>query len=258
MRTLISCMIMWIVVLITGCSFPHYYYSPNVQNVPLFTDSYELSGLVAGSAGDVNRCLELQAGFAFPRHIALTAGFLTGGNDRSGDGYTDFAKIRYFESSLGYYTAFKNIGVFEIYGGFGLGSQDHTFAYSEYEEWFYWSVVPDGKADLTFSKFFIQPNIGIKEKWIEGAFSCRVGLLNFDRIHISNSVYHFDEVNMLIENRSPWLIEPTFTLRAGSKAVKGQIQCVLSKTLTEPDLKFEKIRLSAGLFINLSVKGSEN
>lgn len=242
------------VIFITGCSFPHYYYSPNIQNVPLYTDSLEFTGLIAGSTGDVNHFMEFQAGFSFPYHIAWTAGFFFGGKDRSGEDYTDFSKSRYFESALGYYTPIRNIGVFELYGGYGRGSQDHTFSYSEYDNWLKWYVVPDGSADLSFSKFFIQPNIGIKERWIEAAFSCRVNYLNFDRIDVYNTVHHLEQLNLLKENRTPWLVEPALTLRLGGKFIKGQMQFVYSGNIDEPDLRFEKIRLSMGVFVSLSAK----
>jgi hypothetical protein len=224
----------------------------------LFKESNEFSGLVAGSFGEVNNCLEFQAGYSFPSHVALMANYMTGGNDNSSDSYVDFSKIHYFEGALGFYKSFKDIGVFEIYGGYGQGSQRHAFTYSEYNGWFSWTYIPDGTADLSFSKMFIQPDIGIKTRWLEGAFSCRLSRLNFSNIEINNTVYHLDELNTLKQNSAPWLLEPAFTFRGGFKSVKLQIQVVFAGNLGNPDLSFEKSRLNVGLHLNLSKKQSVN
>lgn len=258
MKKKILSIVSWASILLTNCSFPHYYYSSNIQNVPLFKESNEFSGLMAGSFGAVNNSLELQAGYSFPGHVALTANYMTGGNDNSSDSYEDYSKNHYFEGTLGFYKSFKNIGIFEIYGGYGQGSQRHAFAYKEYSGGLIWTWVPDGKADLSFSKIFIQPDIGIKIKWLEGAFSCRLSKLNFREINIYNTVYRLDELNIIKQNSTPWLIEPAFTIRAGGKSVKGQVQFVSSRNLTNPNLMFEDFRVNAGLHFNLSKKRSQN
>jgi hypothetical protein len=248
----------WALILTTGCSFPHYYYSPNSQNVPLFKGGDEFSGLMAGSFGVVNNCLELQAGYSFQGHMALTGNFMIGGKNNSDDDYQDYSKINYYEGALGYYNSFKTIGVFEIYGGLGHGSQQHVFAYKEYTDGQGWNWIPDGNADLSFSKIFVQPDIGIKLKWMEGAFSCRLSNLNFSGISVYNTVHRLDELNTIKLNHAPWLLEPALTFRVGGKSVKAQVQFVSSTNLTNSNMKFEHFRFNIGLHINLSKKISEN
>jgi hypothetical protein len=253
MKKNIAPVILLISVLLNCCTTPHFYYTPIIQNVPLFNDKNQFSSYVAGSFGTVNSCFEIQTGFSLPGHVALTANYMTGGNDHSSEYYDDFAKINYFEGSLGYYRPFEDIGVFEIYSGYGRGYQRHAFA-----SWQSWSLESDGKADMSFSKIFIQPDIGIKKGWMEAAFSCRLSKLNFKDIRIDNSVnYHLDELNILKENSNPWLIEPAFTFRGGSKSVKGQIQAVFTGNMTNSNMMFERFRFNIGLYISLSKKQSK-
>ena len=253
MRKNIPSIILLTSVLLSSCTTPHFYYTPIIQNVPLFNDKNQFSGYLAGSFGTVNSCFEIQTGFSLPGHVALTANYMTGGNNHSSEYYDDFARINYFESSLGFYRSFENIGVFEIYSGYGRGFQRHVFT-----SWQSWSLEADGKADMSFSKIFIQPDIGIKKGWMEAAFSCRLTRLNFSGIRIDNTVYHLDELNILKQNSTPWLVEPAFTFRGGSKSVKGQIQVLFTGNLTNSNLMFERFRFNIGLYFSLSKKQSKN
>jgi hypothetical protein len=257
MKKNIPLIVLLISALLTSCSYPHYYYSPNVQHVPLFMEKDQFSGLAAVSIGLVNPSIELHAGYALPGHVALMVNYMGGGTDNSTDTYSDFSKYRYFEGGLGFYRAFNEIGVFEIYGGYGGGTQDHTFAYCEYDNWSSWHWVPDGEADMSFSKVFIQPDIGIKKDWFETSFSCRFSKLNYTEINVYNTVHRLEELNLLKENKTPWLIEPAFTFRAGGKSVKGQMQLVFAGNLTNPDLLFETFRINFGVHFLLSKKKIE-
>jgi hypothetical protein len=243
-----------ILILITGCSFPHYYYIPNTQNVPLFKEKNIFSGHVAGSIGEVNNCLEVQAGYSLPGHVALTANYMIGGNNHSSDTYNDYDRIQYFEGAIGFYQQFKNAGVFEIYGGYGHGWQHHAFAYSIYDNWFSWNVEPDGNADLSLSKVFIQPDIGIKAQWVEGILSCRLSRLNFNEITIYNTVHHLDELNIIRQYSTPWLLEPAITFRGGPKIIKAEVQLGYSINLTNTEMMFEKYSLTFGLQFNLATR----
>lgn len=258
MNKKIRAIILWAIMLLTGCAFPHYFYSPNIQSVPLFKESNEFYGLMAMSTGK-GESFELQAGYSLPMHIALNANYMNGKRDKSRGSVDDITKISYFEGSIGYYKSFLTYGIFEIYGGFGHGSQNHTFAYTTSADngWFSFQVIPDGKADLSFSKLYFQPNMGLKTKWVEAAVSFRLSSLDFDKINIYNTKYHLDELNLLKEYNAPWLFEPSLTLRGGPEMVKFQIQVVSPKNLTDQDLMFEECRFSFGMVFSLSKKKDE-
>jgi hypothetical protein len=114
-----------------------------------------------------------------------------------------------------------------------------------------WTWKQDGHANLTYSQIFIQPDIGVKLKWLEGAFSCRLSRLNYEDITFSGTTAHLAELNDLQATSKSWLLEPAFTFRAGSPAVKTQLQLVLSTNLTNKNLLTEVVRINFGLHFTL-------
>src|SRR5512137_2394565 len=92
-------------LLVSGCSYPHMYHSPNMMTVPLFNEKGQFSFMPAVRFGTVNPSFEMQAAFSLPGHIALGANMMTGGRDNSQEGYRDFSKYHYFEGFGGFYTS---------------------------------------------------------------------------------------------------------------------------------------------------------
>lgn len=242
-----------VLLLCGSCSYPHMYHSPNMMSVPMFKKGGEVSIIPAASFGTVNTSFEMQAAFSLPAHIALGANYMTGGKDNSKDYYEDFSKYNYFEGFAGYYTSFNKNGVFEIYAGYGEGGQKHTFAYNDWD-WGGGDWVQDGTAEMKFSGFFIQPDIGIRNEIIEGAFSLRLSKIDFKEVSFQNTVYRLDELHNLDINRTSWLIEPGFTFRAGHDPVKFHLQFLFSPNLSNPDQEFEHFRFNMGIDIRLGGK----
>ena len=244
-----------LLLLVSSCSYPHMYHSPNMMTVPLFNDKGQFSFMPAVSFGTVNTSFEMQAAFSLPGHIALGANLMTGGRDNSEEDYTDFSKYNYFEGFGGFYTSFRDIGVFEIYAGYGEGGERHTFAYNEWD-WGGGGWVQDGRAEMNFSGLFIQPDIGIRLKPIEAAFSIRLSRIDFKEVTYQNTVYRLEELQDLNQNRISWLMEPGVTFRGGHDPVKFQIQAVFSPDLSNPDQLFEHFRFNMG--INVRFGGKKN
>ena len=151
--------------------------------------------------------LKCRQPFPFPVHIALGANLMAGGRDNSEEDYDDFSKYNYFEGFGGFYTSFRNIGVFEIYAGYGEGRERHTFAYNDWD-WGGGGWVQDGTAEMKFSSIFLQPDIGIRTKNIEAAFSLRFNRIDFKEVTYQNTVYRLEELQDLSRNRISWLLEP--------------------------------------------------
>lgn len=229
------------------------YHSPNMMSVPLFKQSGELSLLPAASLGTLIQCFEIQGAISLPAHIGIGANYMTGGKDNSGDIYDDFSKYNYFEGFGGIYTSFKNIWVFEIYAGYGSGNENHTFAYNDWD-WGGGGWIQDGTAEMKFTSFFVQPDIGIRTKYIEGAFSLRLSRVEFTDIRFQNTVYRFDELTDLNNNRTSVLLEPGFTFRGGHDPLKFQIQFLFSPNLTNPQQDFEHFRFNMGVNIKFGGK----
>jgi hypothetical protein len=240
-------------IMLYGCSYPHMYHSPNMMSVPLFNDKGQFSFMPACSFGTVNTSFEMQAAFSVPGHIALGANMMTGGRDNSKDDYNDLSKYNYFEGFGGFYSSFRKIGVFEMYLGYGEGKESHTFAYNDWG-WGGGGWVQDGTAEMKFASLFIQPDIGIRTKAIEGAFSLRLSRVDFKEVSYSNTVYRIDELQELSANRTSWLLEPGFTFRGGHDPVKFQLEAVFSPTLSNPSLQFEHFRFNMGINIRFGTK----
>jgi len=247
--------LLFILFLINSCSYPHMYYSPNMMSVPLFKDPVEFSGTLSGSFGTINTSFEMQTAFSLPGHIALGGNLMTGGKNNSGATYEDRSDYTYFEGFGGFYSSFADIGIFEIYAGYGGGNQSHIFVYNDWDWGGGDSWVQDGTAEMNFSKFFIQPDIGVRTKIIEGAFSFRLSRINFKPFEIDPaSVYRIDELNAILADKVSWLVEPGFTFRVGHDPVKFQIQGVYSANPSNPDLQFEHFRFNLGVNIKFGKK----
>jgi len=244
-----------ILVLVSSCSYPHMYHSPNMMSVPLFNDKAEFSFMPAASFGTVFTSFEMQGAFSLPGHIALGANFLTGGRNNSETTYEDFSKYNYFEGFGGFYTSFRDIGVFEIYAGYGKGGESHTFAYNDWD-WGGGGWVQDGTAEMKFSGLFLQPDVGIRMKNIEAAFSLRISRIDFREVTYYGTVYRLDELQDLKFNRTSWLMEPGITFRGGYDPVKFQIQAVFSPNLSNPNQQFEHFRFNMG--VNIRFGGKKN
>jgi hypothetical protein len=256
-RNLIPAAIL-ITAILSGCSYPHFYNTPIAQNVPLNDTSNEFTGLVAGSFGAVNQSFEGQASYSFPMNIALTGSFLTGGTSHNPGNVEDYSKVKYFEGSIGYYNRISKICSFEIYAGYGQGNQKHVYAYDIYQGGLIWTWVRDGESDISFSQFFLQPDFGIKYKWLEAAFSCRLSRLNYEDVYYSGTTYRVDELQALKANSKVTLLEPGFTLRAGSPVVKTQFQIVLSANMTDQNLLNEVFRINFGLHFTFGGSQAKN
>ena len=95
-------------VLLSSCT--HYYYVPNVQNVPLFREKNEFRLSGACGFGDYSKCAEFQVAFSLTDHIAMMTDFMSAKGGKVSDN-EDWAKGTYFETihlSIGLSVAFAS------------------------------------------------------------------------------------------------------------------------------------------------------
>lgn len=169
-------------VLLSSCS--HYYYVPNVQNVPLFREKneYRISG--SYGFGDESSCAEVQAAYSVSDKIGIMTDFMSAKGGTVSD--NNWGKGYYFDGAIGYYKPLGRSGVFEIYGGAGGGNQHHQYVVSNYSN----GTVTNssgGTSDLAFMKIFVQPSLGLTYKIFDIAVSTRISRLSF--INIDNRIY---------------------------------------------------------------------
>ena len=241
--------ILFFSVMLSSCS--HYYYVPNVQNVPLFREKneYRISG--SYGFGDESSCAEVQAAYSISDKIGIMTDFMSarGGtvsDNNWGSGY-------YFDGAIGYYKPLARSVVFEIYGGAGGSNQHHQYVNLNYNNGTF-SNSFGGTSDLSFMKIFVQPSLGLTYKAFDIAVStriCRLSFINIDN-SISGNTDIYNEVNNL-SDKSHLFFEPCITVRGGWKYVKVQIQAAYSGYLNKPRLYFgEESHLSVGLYVAIS------
>ena len=107
------------------CSCSHYYYVPNVQNVPLFREKneYRISGTYG--LGTETSCLEVQGAYSVTGNLGIMTNFMSAkGIDNNEESW---AKGTYLDAAIGYYKPLHKSGVFEIYGGVSGSKQHHQY-----------------------------------------------------------------------------------------------------------------------------------
>ena len=235
-----------IILAFTLNSCTHYYYIPNVQNVPLLREKKEFHGTLAVGGGQEISTVEVQAAYAITDNLALMTNFAGAkGGEKSNN---NWGKGKYIEGAVGYYRPLDEFVVAEVYAGLGVSNQHHQYGTAEYN---------NGTADLSFVKYFLQPSVGLTFKAFEIAVSTRFSRLSFlnvdNRITMDNPELHY--VDALAQNKVSYLFEPALTIRGGCENIKLQLQLSSTKNLTHPNLQFEKSNISLGVFFTFPIKG---
>jgi hypothetical protein len=227
----------------TSCS--HYYYVPNVQNVPLFREKNEYHLAAYYGGGDESACAEIQTAYSVTNNFGVMANFMSAKGDN--DSRQSSAKGYCFEGAIGYYKPLGKSDVFEVYGGYGGGNQHHTY-YDGYNH------LSDGTADLSFSKLFVQPSFGMTYNLFDIAFSTRICRLSYNKINNHITGYSFENENInTLSDKNHFFAEPAITVRGGWKNFKLQVQAEYSGYLNSPKLDFfEDYHLSVGLHFTIA------
>lgn len=228
--------ICWLFLLLVFASCSHYYYGPNSNNTPLLRDNEAKINFQYARA-DEFKAAEFQSAFAITNHIGAMANGLYGSgvNNRTySSSNSSGGKGKFAEVAAGYFTTINSpTTIFEVYGGIGTGGIDNIYSWSD-------------RSKVTFTKLFIQPDIGISVKGFEIALSSK-----FSRIHHKVvSANHADQHSGLIalrEHPVSFLWEPSIVLRAGGKNVLVQVQYTWSHNLSNSHLQQEPGIFSIGL-----------
>jgi hypothetical protein len=237
----------FLAVILSSCS--HYYYVPNVKNIPLLREKNEGRVSLNFGSGDESTSVEVQAAYALTDNIAVMSDFMSVKGGQS-SGEHDWAKGTYFDGAIGYFKPMNTFTVFEIYGGLGSSSQYH-----KYYNYSWNSPTSDaGHANLIFTKLFIQPSFGLTFNWADLAFSTPVSRVIFHEIDNNINGGEKHGLDLITENRSSSIFEPTITVRGGWKYVKLQFQYVHLINLTKRELPFETDKISFGIYISIAGK----
>jgi hypothetical protein len=220
-------------LLLSGCY--HYYYSPNQHNVPLFKDKNEARVSGAYISGDQVKGCDIQAAYSVSKQVAVIANaFIVNPraqlqNNTPGEsaGNIGSGKGQLYELGAGYFKPIpcrdnrlsKKI-VFETYGVMGLGNSQGL--YGNY---------PGYSVNTRLFKGYLQPSIGSTTNLFDLIFSAKIGVLHTFGIQNSYTAQAYDtlmahgssignDLAILHRDRTAFLFEPAFMIRAGFKYVK--------------------------------------
>lgn len=195
-------------------------YRANTTNVPML----DQKGDVAVSGHLSTAGYELQAAGAVTDELGVMVnGALFSSTDAEGTDY----EHRVLELGAGWFKPLGEVWKFETFGGYGLGQGGYQSASSA--------------LNANYNKLFIQPSLGASSEVIDFAITPRMTFVNFNQIN--------RQVNDGFQLTNNWaaFLEPSFTLRVGYQAFKGQFQMGLVLPMTDANFDYDVIKVSFGL-----------
>lgn len=216
------------------------YYSPNTQNVPLLLEKGEGIGSAAtdGSRFEAEGAYALSDGIG----VQVNAGVYRPDDLDNGDGGSG----HFFEGGIGYFAPLQDGIQWEVYGLLGTGSFENHFP----------STVngnPGTTGDISGSllRYGLQPAVGYRTGRFEAAVSSRLVGLSYSGVEGSLIVDSEDQVAMLEEGGTYFLVEPALTLRAGFDRFKVQLQIGGSFNLTDGEFPQDDSMTSIGVVMRV-------
>lgn len=219
------------------------YYIPNSHNVPLISEKKEAN---ISLMGDPDR-VELQAAYGLTESFAIQANtaLYIPKDDENGSGGSG----NLFEVGAGYFTKVATQGhvsaVFEVYGLMGYGSVENHFPSDDPQNNSFDNI------SANFWRIGIQPNFGLKSKYLSIAISTRLVNLRYNNIKGNLVHENIIQTDYLNDNRSLFLVEPALTLRVGLKKFKIHGQLGASQNLTNTQFHQYDLYYTLGLNYNI-------
>lgn len=207
-------------------------YVANTTNVPLLSGKGEFKASVCTGTSDI----EPQLSYALTDHIGLMANGCFSFHDGISDNTTYAPKRNFFEGGIGYLNSPEQHQIIELFGGYGKGYVGNNYNITQSSDYF--------SAD--YQRFFIQPSIGLRGKYMEGGFAFRFSYLTIDKTMVDK--------NLSIQN---FYFEPTFTFRGGFENLKATVQVGFSKRLGGYDTNFDHRPFIFGLGLQFSMGGKK-
>lgn len=210
----------FLILIVSSCAPA---YVANVINTPLLSNKGEIQAAVyTGTSG-----FDPQFSYAISDHIGL---MINGSfENRTSDSTENFHKHQFVEIGSGYYNEIGRNGRFEVFGGLGSGKLK-----AEYSNNLWKSL-----SDVSNTRVFIQPSIGVVSNIFDGSFSSRFVLIN---------LYQGSNKNTGL------FVEPAITGKLGFKYLKAVLQLGLSLPVNSNNIHFlyQPVMFSIGLEANLN------
>ncbi|MDF1695702.1 MAG: hypothetical protein P1U56_07730 [Saprospiraceae bacterium] len=230
------------IILCQSCS--RTMYTPNMHNVPLMKEKKEAQATVTLSNFQASYGLIDGLGVMLNGHIPRKDSWTELTEDRS-------AKKYFIEAGIGHFQRIGDMGVFEIYGGGGMGK----IAFDNRN-----GMTMD-KFSTEYSRYFLQPSFGISNEVVELAFALRFVNLRFYNVDDSEYVFNgsntFGEDLSKIDQSTYSFVEPSVTFRVGWKFAKFQFQIARARQINFAPIDFRKVEYNFGVHINIAKRHLE-
>lgn len=239
-----------ILALLTS-SCGHSYYTPNLQNVPLFRQAGD--NMIVASSGscmeDGSTMLDIQGAYAITNLIEVTGGFFSSKQEGNNNPETDFSNGTMYEIGAGIYKPLSKIGSFDLTAGFGNGKQNHIYDTYTWDDFgMYESTLETGAAALRYNRLYLRSSIGLTTRFVDFAVSARFTNMNYYDIDANiNGEGHEKNTLRNLSDLSCWWFEPALTLRLGYSPVKLQLQVAISEPLQNFNPEASSITANLGL-----------
>lgn len=235
-------------------------YTPSAINTPLFTEKGQVSANFQVATGK-----NFQAAYAVTDHFAVMANRFDYEIDDEdflwdidsprpkNDLYlTGIASMN--ELGFGYFNSSNRViknpyykGIFELFGGYGIGNSSFT-PFKQTNN----AVVPFPKHMHSYAtnKIFIQPSFGIKHNIIEMAFTPRITNVFYGKpkSDIPDSLWAVNDLTN-INKKNYTFFEPTITARLGYKGIKLQAQ--ITRSFLIGNKNFDKFNTGSSLNLGM-------
>ena len=216
MKTTAKICFFGLLLIFTGCVT---LYKPNAIHSPLLHEKGNLntSAILSFSGSGL---ANLQAAYALSDHVGIMADgmyhFRSSNNTESVD---EKLNMLFGEAGVGYFRRFGNTMLFQCYGGGGYGRTSDVIDYPDQ---------PDPEAKASYYTVFFQPGVAVISDRFEVAFDLKANYVQmfdisaylYDQFEWWNtdSKFHPDTTLNFMN------LEPTITLKAGGKKLKGFLQ----------------------------------
>ena len=196
-------------------------YKPNSINSPVLKRQGDLKcsgGLGVSGSGLLN----LQTAYGVTNHVGVMLNGMYHSIRTNEDSIYIGKHNQYFgEGGVGYFSSMgaKKNGVFQCFGGGGIGYTNDYFSQTDENH---------ARSTATYFNYFIQPGIAYSNDFVDVSFDIRANDVNIFSIQSTSDFYNDTTFNFIN-------LEPTFTIKAGGKKLKGFIQTGITYPIYHPD-----------------------
>lgn len=158
----------------TVCSCTHYYYSPNVLQIPILQHQHDASLSVGRYSSPHIKGIDVQAIYSPVKYTGVMFNYMGLFKKDATSANLEWGHGRLTEGGLGLYYPYKHFTL-SLFAGYGGGWVEN--GYQGYIQGI------DDPAQLVsrleFRRWFVQPSLGFRYKWLRMGFGARHIALNY-------------------------------------------------------------------------------